>query len=221
MSRNHDFQSEKICILGPSGCGKSTFTRQLIRVWPADYTFLFDHKDEFRNLLGVFQCRTEREADAALAQTGLVCWKPSGNLKSSLERWMEKVFAACKKLPGRKLIAFDEAGLLLPRHPSKPKDDEAGQPKDFWHPFQAIQETGREFGIDVIAASQRPVHFCQDFRGQFTRFVLFNMPAGWAKPIEEDFGLELSPRLAELGKGQFISIHRDSGETENGETKPE
>lgn len=224
MIRDFDFESEKIAIFGASGMGKSYLQRQLLLSLPADYTFLFDHKGQFKKLCGFpFHCRTDADMDAALEQTGLVCYLPAGcSVKAECERWMEKVFGVCKNLKGRKRIGFDEGGLLLPRTPSKPKEkkDAAGNPlpNDFWHPFQAIQETGREFGIDVLATSQRPVHFCPDFRGQFTRIVCFQMPAGWIQPLIADYGEERFLQVTELRKGQWLAYTPDTGEFEEGGT---
>ena len=211
MSRDHDFVSKKVAIVGRSGQGKSTFQRQLIRAWPADYTFGFDHKDEFARLLGFYQCRTAAQCDAALEQTGVVNWKPPGSPVDGFAPWCESTFAICQKLPGRKLVYFDEAGLLVGRNATKFEK----------HPLRAILETGREFGIDVLCAAQRPSHLVPDFRGQMSQWVCFQMPAGWVQPLLDDYAEENFSRVCELNKGQFIAYDADSGEFEQGESKPE
>jgi hypothetical protein len=214
MSRNHDFVSKKVAIVGRSGQGKSTFQRQLIRAWPADYTFGFDHKDEFQNKGGFYQCRTPEQCDAALEQTGFVNFRPTVTreftLRKAFSAWFETVFALCKKLPGRKLIYFDESKRTVGTNAKLFES----------HVLAEGMETGREWGVDFLIAAQRPSHLVPDYRGQISQWVCFQMSAGWVKPLVEDYEEDFTPVCA-LNKGQYIAYDADSGEFERGESKPE
>jgi energy-coupling factor transporter ATP-binding protein EcfA2 len=210
MSRNHSFSSEKIAIVGRSGRGKSTFQRQLVRAWPAEFKFIFDHKGEFSALLPAHLCRTPDECDAALSQTKSVCFKPQGLPRDHFAEWCETVFAACQKLPGRKLFVFDECGLLVPKHPAKYEQ----------HAIRSIAETGREWGIDMLFAAQQPTQICTELRAQVSKWVCFQLSAKAAEPLIAECEFEPS-YVTRLGKGQFIAYDAESSEFSRGQSKPD
>lgn len=204
--RNHDYSSTKVCVIGRSGRGKSTYARKLLVEWKAGLKFAFDHKDELKNKAGFQQARNSAEAGAALMQTRSICWKPNGPLRPALSHWLAATFNICKRLPGSKLIHFDEPNLTLPQHKSAP---ETGS--DFWHPFQAVMETGREFGVDVLVTAQRANHLHPDFRGQVTRWVIFQTSAGWQKTLADDYGRDFSA-ATDLPLGWFITYDVEADE---------
>jgi hypothetical protein len=215
MIRNHDFVSKKVAIVGRSGRGKSYFQRKLILAWPADYIFGFDQKDEFKTQGGFFQCRNDSECDAALQQTGLVNYRPTykspAELRAEFSKWIKKTFEVCQKLPStsRKLIYFDEVKRLIGTNPKLFEN----------HEICPVLETGREFGIDLLCAAQRPSHMVPDFRGQMSQWVCFQMPGGWLKPLYEDFEEEQFSHVTALEKGEYIAYDADTGEFEKGGEK--
>lgn len=213
--RNHDFISKKVCLCGRSGRGKSTYQRQLVNAWPADFVFIFDHKDEFKNKAGFHQCRTWAEADAALAQFRRVNFKPLApietpeQLRAAFREWAGVVLNVCRELPGRKLIVADEMGQLLP----KAKTDFDS------HPVCIMGTTGREFGIDLLCATPRPANLLPEFRGQISQWVFFQQSLGWIGPLAEELGEDFAA-VKDLQVGEWIAYDADSGEMERGRAKP-
>lgn len=210
MSRNHDFNSEKVALVGRSGRGKSTFQRQIVRAWPAEYKFIYDHKGEFSRKLPSFLCRTPAHCDAALSQTKSVCFKPEGRPRDHFAEWCTTVFEACKQLPGRKLFVFDECGLLVQRHPGNYEK----------HPIRDIAECGREFGIDMCFAAQQPTQIATELRNQVSKWICFQLSAKASEPLVAECEFE-AERLKDLRKGQFVCYDAESSEFSSGESEPD
>lgn len=229
MNRNHNYESRKIAICGRSGQGKSTYQRELIRSWPAQWKFVYDHKGEFQRYLPAkFVATNISEAEASLKQIRSVVFNPTVKLEAECRQRIiaEKIkgisprhlafqqfiiwaWMWIQRLPGNKLLSFDENGRLVPRSGAY-----------VTHPLNEAMETGREWGLDVAIASQRPTHLCPDQRGQITHWALFQMPAGWTKPLIEDYEEDFSA-VAKLSKGQFLAYDCDAGEFSNGQSTPD
>lgn len=229
MLRNHHNNSTKVAITGRSGFGKSTLQRQLIRAHQAEYKFTYDHKGEFALYLPCkFSATNLVEFNAALQQTKFVNFNPGALVeeckvyiaghksatekdprKMAFSKWCKLVFNTCQNLPGKKLIAFDECGRLVTRTAAYAL-----------HPLNDIMETGREFGIDVVIAAQRPTHLCRDMRGQVSNWLLFNMPGGWTTALVQDYEEDFS-RASKLPQGNYISFDTDRSVFGGGSSIPD
>lgn len=213
-SRNHNFSSEKVALVGRSGRGKSTFQRQLIRGWPYQRLFVFDHKGEFARLLPAFQCETEAHILACINQGKPVVFNPSfafpGKTKEAFALFCALVFDKCQRLPGRKLFAFDECGLLVPRHPIRYEQ----------HPIRAIAETGREWEIDMCFAAQMPTQVCTELRLQVSKWIVFQLSGKAVEPLVDECGFDPNAITGQR-KGQFLCYDAESGDVTKGESSPE
>lgn len=192
-------ESYKLLVTGKSGKGKSSYWLRVLAGRRADYRFIFDHKGEVSQRLGLPAASTIAELADGLA--GRWClFNPSrmfpGRLPTGFLFFCDWVFEMCGTLPGTKLFACDELQHL------------AGTSK---LPIELakIVEDGRLRGIDCafIASQANTVH--NRIRNQITECVSFMQEDEHALGWLREYGFD-PEAVKRLQKWHFIARREGS-----------
>lgn len=193
--------AENHVILGMKGQGKSTLQRQCVRSFKGKL-LVFDHKGEFADFFRGHPCKTFAEASAALRQNGGCLCYPGDfttleDMRAKFLTWCEWAWTECRRLPGRKMIVWDESGIVLDANARSYES----------HPHFKIMLDGRSWGIDTLGTAHAPADLPPDARNQTTRLTTFRLQSATAAGyLTKDFGLSVDAIQA-LPKGQFLQWH--------------
>lgn len=218
MKRNFDYKSTKALQTGASGFGKSTFQIHFVRTFRAKFKFVFDHKHQFAPALGGHSCTSAAELWAAVTQRGGCIFNPSrmfpGKLPEAFKWFCQWSWLAGERLRGTKLLAFDEAGLLLPSNRTRYEE----------HPIRKHMETGREFEWNLNASAQSANQLAALMLNQMNRIIAFGQRGEKANQLLiSEFGFDRAElrKLEKSGVGHYVSYDGDAGRFERGKLQIE
>lgn len=208
-------KATKVLFTGASGSGK---TNAFIRfIYGSDYDtyFIFDHQGEildrlngkglnlapFYDFESITQYFEEKENEKE-AGADVIIFDPSekfeGIYEETFEEFCDFVFKLSKILPGKKLIAVDELQILTGN-------------QTITRPLQAVLQTGRRRGLDLVAASQAPNELHNKIRNQITYLFAFRSIDARALQWIRDLQLPDFERLLTLPDGSAICFDCKTG----------
>lgn len=198
-------------VTGMTGSGKTSFCIRLLLNRPdVACRFIFDDLGRAATRLKVNPAYTAREMEEALA-TGWVIFNPHRMFGPGWKRnpdrpdiktpvkagfcfFCEWVYNACCRGPGKKLVHIDEVWQW---------QDGRSIPVE----LAMCAQTGREEGIELLLATQRPHKVNDAIVGACTELVCFRLDEPKALDCIEELGgqRELIPNLP---LGQFVAYNR-------------
>ena len=201
MQINH--KPTKILILGRSGSGKTTYLLRYVDSAPQQYIFIFDHKLEFLERMGIQPYYTVGECAEALKRketTISYCYAEEfeGEVETAFEFYCEWVYEVSKVIPGTKLIVIDEVNRFT-------QTWETG-----YSAFKTLIQDGRLQGLDLISTSHGANEISTKLRNQLTEIVaLHSVDRRSVKFLEEN---NFDPdEVMSLEVGQFVALETDTG----------
>lgn len=204
--RLYEHRPEKILITGTSGSGKTTLWLKLMSLHRARYKFVFDHEGEVSFKLKCLPAMTPEQMHAQTAQ-GCCLYDPArmfpGRLLEAFDFFCDYVFTLSQRLPGVKLLSFDEGQKL-------------NDPNSVSQFLSCCLDTGRRCGLDLFLISQAPNLMHNRVRNQLTKVITFRQADLRAVQFLSDVGF--SPDLVRaLPPGRWLSRDLNTGQESGGE----
>lgn len=200
-------------MTGMSGTGKTTLFFEKIDAEKAAHKFVYDSQGEFHQRWDIPTAYDGEELFKLIEKGGWVCYDPVETVESidaktdagtldendapdPLADWCAVVFAACKQLPGRKLVIIDELDDLtdVSNTPSK---------------LLTLLRTGRRYQVDFYAICQGTNSLHNRVRQQITEIYAFAQGDDNATKWLVSRGLPEEKLLA-LPPGKYLYKNRNS-----------
>jgi hypothetical protein len=196
----------KILVTGKSGSGKSTyFTRYLCHA-RYDFKFVFDGEGEFSERTGLPAAYDPDQLLDQLECRRWVIFDPvelfPGQTPAGFNFFCDWSFSLSQQLPGQKLFGCDE---LQKWTGTNALPQELG----------LVVDTGRRYGLDFAAVSQRPNRIHNSVRDALSECVAFAHQDSNALEFLLDVGFD-EEELRTLQPGEFIARNLNSGVHDRG-----
>lgn len=189
-------------VVGMTGSGKTTFTIRYLLNCAAACRFLFDDGGRFSRRLRVTPAYTARELEAALA-TRWVLFNPArmfpDDFAAAFAFFCQWVFNCAQRGGGLKVLVVDELWQWA---------DARNIPRE----LRLCTQAGREYGIQLLTATQEPHRVNSSIVGQATELVCFRLQEPKSLACVSDLGAD-ADIVSALPLGCFVSYNRLSGAT--------
>ncbi len=196
-----DNPSNKILILGRSGYGKTTYLIRYIQNAEYDHVFIFDHKLEFQQRLGIVSHNTIDECAQALSKgekniSYHYREEFPGDPDSAFRFYCEWTYEMARVIQGKTLLAIDEVNRFT------------GTGDMVWEFGQAIED-GRLNGLDFAGTSHAANQIHNRLRLQLSEIIAFRSKDKRPLDFLQENGFPIEEVKA-LPKGAFILMNCDN-----------
>lgn len=192
----------KILIGGKSGSGKTTYLIRYVR--NSDYTryFVFDHKNEFENRMGLSTAYSLEEVSEALKRGDrYISYHHSsefpGDVETAFQVFCEWSYEVCKAMEGQKdgaagnsLFVCDEVNRFTTT-------------SDLGFGFKQLIEDGRLQGLDLVATSHAQNQISNRLRLQLSEIVALRTQDQRPLQFLEEEGFDVD-KVRGLATGEYI-----------------
>lgn len=187
--------ASKVLVCGRSGSGKTTFMLRYLLGLPAHVTrFIWDPEGELAQRLALAPATGPGELGICAVRRWVV-YSPDrmfpGDQPRGWEFFCRWAWEAAARLPGRKVFCADE----LQRWTSTAKVSPGAA---------LVLETGRRYGLDLVAATQQPNIIHNRWRNQMTEVVAFAGHDERALEPLAEWGFDVEA-VRHLPDGSFIA----------------
>jgi GTPase SAR1 family protein len=205
----------KILIGGKSGSGKTTYLIRFVRNSQFRRYFIFDHKLEFSNRMGIeaeyeISQLAERFAKGEKYLSYHHSTEFPGDVENAFQMYCEWSYEMCKALEaekdgasGNSLFVCDEVNRFTTT-------------SDLGFGFKQLIEDGRLQGLDMVATSHAQNQISNRLRLQLSEIVTFKVQDSRAMQFLDEAGFDLSEITALAPRGQYIVKNMDNETFERG-----
>jgi hypothetical protein len=204
--RDYNHPASRKLHLGTSGIGKSTDFVRRLRKEKAKYIFIFDHKREFSQKLGLPVVETLPQLAVATSRGGFILFNHQflfpGDRAAGWRFFCNFVYTVSENLHGRKILVGDEL-------------QQVAGPDDDCEDFIMCMDDGRSFKIDFmgIAQSSNGVHNL--VRNQLTEMFVFRQSDDNAIKHLKQNGFDES-KVRNLRPGEWLWRNLNTGSATGG-----
>lgn len=205
----------KILIGGKSGSGKTTYLIRYVQNSSFGRYWIFDHKHEFQNRLGLTTCYSLEEIGEKFAEgkEPRLSYHHSqefpGDVESAFQAFCELAYELCKSLEsekdgsaGNSLFVCDEINRFT-------------SATDLGFGFKQLIEDGRLQGLDLVATSHAANQISNRLRLQLTEIVALETHDVRPLMFLKESGFD-PDEVANLVTGEFICKNCDTEEFTRG-----
>jgi hypothetical protein len=205
--QDHSLRPDFQFYTGVTGTGKTTLALTALKRSKARWRFVFDQKEgQIAKETGQPQIFDGDGILEATARCGYVCFNPMmlypGNFRAGFQMFCKVVWEVTQNFTGKKLLFVDE----LQNVSSKFK---------VITEFQTLLDSGRTFGLSVIAISRRPNAIHTDTRSGFSHVYAFRQNDSNATEFHKEVGLDIDT-IRNLRNGEYLWKNTDTGESGKG-----
>lgn len=198
----------KILIGGKSGSGKTTYLIRYVRNSSFRRYFIFDHKSEFENRMGIEPCYEIEEAGKKLAAGEKhISYHYSdeypGDVETAFQMFCEWSYEVCKAMEqsgdgkaGNSLFVCDEVNRFT-------------TPSELGFGFKQLVEDGRLQGLDLVATSHAANQISNRLRLQLSEIVALKTSDERPLAFLEDSGFD-PEEVSRLNRGAYIVKNMDT-----------
>lgn len=190
--------STKVLITGRSGSGKTTYFQRYLQGLPAGVKrWIFDAEGELSIRLGVRAVSSPDEISVAAQAGDWLVYDPApmfpGRIPDAFRFFCSWAWHAAARMPGRKVFAVDELQRFTTTATIAPE-------------AALVLETGRRYGLDLVAAAQQPNLIHNRFRNQMTELAVFATTDPRAQEAIAAWGVD-PQAAARLQDGEFVAVN--------------
>jgi hypothetical protein len=188
----------KCLLVGKSGSGKSTYQLRYVKNCRHSRVFIFDHKGEFRDKLGIEPLASLDElTDQLIEGEKFLSWEYRdefpGDPEGAFQFFCRWTFEMCKELRGdgqKSLLVVDEVNRFT-------------SVNELGYDFKELIEDGRIQGLDFLGTAHNANRINSNLRAQLTEIVALKTTD--KRPLEFLSECGFDPEeIRALNVGEFI-----------------